>query len=84
MGDSRRCAIATLFQLEKRFAKNQKLGIEYSKFIREGIGLGNMQYARSVHARCVGPLYAALLRVQRFDNIGSSRCVQWITEDIEF
>lgn len=43
LGDSRKCAIATLFQLEKRFAKNPKLGEEYSKFIREGIELGHIE-----------------------------------------
>lgn len=45
LGDSRKCAIATLFQLEKRFSKNPKLGEEYSKFIREGIELGHIEEA---------------------------------------
>lgn len=42
LGDTRKCAIATQFQLEKRFKKDPKLGDEYSKFIREGIDLGHI------------------------------------------
>lgn len=43
LGDSRKCAVASLFQLERRFAKNTKLGDEYAKFIREGIALGHIE-----------------------------------------
>lgn len=42
LGDSRKCAIASLFQLERRFAKNKKLGEEYAKFIAEGIELNHI------------------------------------------
>lgn len=45
LGDSQKCAIANLFQLEKRFVKNPNLQIEYSKFIREGIELGHIEEA---------------------------------------
>lgn len=45
LGDSRRCAVASLFQLERRFAKNKKLGEEYAKFIAEGIELGHIEEA---------------------------------------
>lgn len=43
LGDSRKCAIATLFQLERRFGKKPQLGKEYSKFIHEGIELGHIE-----------------------------------------
>lgn len=43
LGDSRKSAIATLFQLEKRFEKNQTLRDEYKKFIDEYIQLGHME-----------------------------------------
>lgn len=43
LGDSRKCAVASLFQLECRFAKNQKLAEEYAKFILEGINLGHIE-----------------------------------------
>lgn len=43
LGDSRKCAIATQFQLERRFEKNEKLRIEYKKFIDEYCNLNHMQ-----------------------------------------
>lgn len=43
LGDSRKCAIASLFQLERRFSKNKQLGEEYAKFIAEGIKLGHIE-----------------------------------------
>lgn len=43
LGDSRRVAVATQLQLEKRFERNPLLGEEYSKFIREGIELGHIE-----------------------------------------
>lgn len=43
LGDSRKCAIATQFQLERRFDRNPKLGEEYCKFIREGLDLGHIE-----------------------------------------
>lgn len=41
LGDSRRVAIATFMQLEKRFAQNTTLKTEYQKFINEYIELGH-------------------------------------------
>lgn len=49
LGDSRRCAIASFFQLERRFAKNEKLGVEYAKFIAEGIELGHIEEVPYTH-----------------------------------
>lgn len=43
LGDSRKCAVASLFQMERRFNKNIKLGEEYAKFISEGINLGHIE-----------------------------------------
>lgn len=43
LGNSRKCAIATQLQLEKRFGRNPDLEREYSKFIREGIELGHIE-----------------------------------------
>lgn len=45
LGNSRKCAIASLFQLERRFEKNKKFGEEYAKFIAEGIELGHIEEA---------------------------------------
>lgn len=45
LGDSRRCAVASLFQLARRFARNKRLGEEYAKFIAEGIELGHIEEA---------------------------------------
>lgn len=45
LGDSRNRAVAAQFQLERRFAKNPKLGEEYSKHIREAIELGHIEEA---------------------------------------
>lgn len=41
--DSRKCAIATQFQLEQSFLRNPKLHEEYEKFIRESIELGHIE-----------------------------------------
>lgn len=43
LGDSRKCAVATLIQLEKRFQRNPKLAEEYKKFIHEYLSLGHME-----------------------------------------
>lgn len=40
-GESRKYAIAMLFQLEKRFKNNQTLAIEHSNFINEYIALAS-------------------------------------------
>lgn len=43
IGESRKMAIATQMQLERRFIKNPLLKIEYEKFINEYIQLGHME-----------------------------------------
>lgn len=43
LGDSRRCAIATLLSLEKKFRVNPVLKEEYRKFIQEYLDLGHME-----------------------------------------
>lgn len=43
LGDSRKCAIATQLQLERRFVRNPKLKSEYTKHIQEGIALGHIE-----------------------------------------
>lgn len=43
LGDSRKCAIATQFQLERRFERNPNLQKEYEKFIRESIALRHIE-----------------------------------------
>lgn len=43
LGDSRKKAIATFFQLEKKFQKNEALRVEYTKFIHEYIAMNHMQ-----------------------------------------
>lgn len=45
LGDSRKIALATFFQLEKRFERNQALKIEYKKFIQEYLDLDHMELA---------------------------------------
>lgn len=45
LGDSRKCAVATLLQLEKRFKAKPQLAEEYKKFIHEYIDLGHMEPA---------------------------------------
>lgn len=45
LGDSRKCAIAHQLQLERRFAKNPQLQIDYQAFIHEFINLGQMEVA---------------------------------------
>lgn len=47
LGNSRKCAIATQMQLEKRFAKNSKLKADYQAFIQEFIELGQMELAKT-------------------------------------
>jgi hypothetical protein len=42
LGDSKKTAIATLFQLEKRFAKNTNLKMQYAEAVHEAINLGHM------------------------------------------
>lgn len=45
LGESRKCAVATLFQLEKRFKRNSELFAQYKQFIHEYISLGHMELA---------------------------------------
>lgn len=43
LGNSRKCAIASLFSLEKRFTKNSQLAIiKYKNFIDEYVNLGHI------------------------------------------
>ncbi|XP_053990009.1 uncharacterized protein LOC128882436, partial [Hylaeus volcanicus] len=42
LGDSRKSALATLFQLEKRFEKNQELKKQYSAVVKESIESGHL------------------------------------------
>lgn len=43
LGDSRKFAVATQHQLEKRFERKPNLKVEYEKFINEYINLGHME-----------------------------------------
>lgn len=43
LGNSRKIALASLFQLEKRFKAKPQLAVEYKKFIDEYINLGHME-----------------------------------------
>lgn len=43
LGDSRRCAIASQIQLERRFDKNPSLRIKYDEQIREALALGHVE-----------------------------------------
>lgn len=45
LGDSRKTAVATLLQLERRFNKNPNLRNEYRNFINEYLALGHMERA---------------------------------------
>ncbi|XP_055848408.1 uncharacterized protein LOC129913631 [Episyrphus balteatus] len=43
LGDSKKRAMARLLQMEKKFKKNNKVGEEYRKFMREYLTLGHMK-----------------------------------------
>lgn len=48
LGNSRELALKRLYSLEKRFAKNPVLKVEYSKFINEYLELGHMKLIKNV------------------------------------
>lgn len=44
LGDSRKVAVATQHQLERRFERKPNLRVEYEKFIDEYLNLGHMEF----------------------------------------
>lgn len=50
LGESRKKAMATLFQLENRFRKNDSLRTEYSKFITEYHEMNHMELCNNFHS----------------------------------
>lgn len=74
LGDSRKCAITTQLQLEKRFVRNRNLENEYFKFIKEGIKLGHIETVRASPGKNLRVVYNASQKTANGKSLNDHSC----------